>query len=99
MESRPGEDQTIDQRHRDAYRHSLLHVFQHAAANRAMDVETIVDARVSCGNYVRLTIDVESDVADQCFVDDGVDGVTVVAAAVALAGNGGARGLGQSGLR
>jgi len=98
MEGRPGENQTVEQRHCDAHWDSLLHVFQHPAANGAMDIQMVVYARVSCGDNVRLCLNVEPHVADQGFIDDGVDGVAIVATSVALAGNGGAGGLGQDTL-
>src|SRR3954465_5456445 len=93
MEGRSRQHQTVEQRYRDADRDPLLHVFQHPAANRAVDVQMVADTRVRCGNHIRLPIDAESDVADERLVDDGVDCVTVVAAAVALPGYGCTRGF------
>src|ERR1041385_2860017 len=88
MKRRLRQHQTVEQRYRDADGNPLLHVFQHPAANRAVDVQMFADTRVRRGNHVRLPIDAESDVADQGFVDDGVDCVAVVAAAVTLTGYG-----------
>src|SRR4051812_18209008 len=88
MEGRSRQHQTVEQRYRDADRDPLLHVFQHPAANRAVDIQMVADTRVRRGNHVRLAIDTESDVADQGFVDDRVDCVAVVAAAVTLTGYG-----------
>src|SRR3954471_21311842 len=93
MKGRSRQHQTVEQRYRDADRDPLLHVFQHPAANRAVDVQMVADTRVRCGNHVRLLVDAESDVADQGFVDDGVDCVAVVAAAVTLTGYGCTRGF------
>ena len=88
MESRSRQHQTVEQRDRDADGDRLLHVFQHPAANRAVNVKMVADTRVRCGDYLRLPIDAESDVADERLVDDGVDCLAVVAAAVTLTGDG-----------
>src|SRR5882757_11556105 len=94
VKGRSCENQAVQQRHRDADRQPLLQVLQHPPANRAVDVEPIVDARLSRRDYVRLAVDTESDVTDKGFVDDGVDRFALVAAAITLAGYGRSGGFG-----
>src|SRR4029450_4252392 len=43
-----------------------------------MDVELIVDSRVSGRNYERLALDAESDVTDEPLVEDSIDGFALV---------------------
>src|ERR1700738_3238929 len=80
VKSRSGEDQAIQQCDGDADRDARLHVFQHTAATRTMDIQPIPDTRVSSRQHVRLAVDTESDVTDESFIDDGVDRVAIVPA-------------------
>src|SRR6186713_3725420 len=99
MESGAREHQAVEQCDRDADRHTLLQAFQHPTANGAVDIQAIFDACVCCRDYVRLTTYVETNVADKCFVDDGIDCCEVVAAAIALACDGSALGFHDRRLR
>ena len=45
-----------------------------------MKVQTIADAGVDRRNDYRPSLDDESDMADQRFVEDGIDGVSIVIA-------------------
>src|SRR5437016_7834101 len=95
MKSRSGQHQTINQSHREADLNSLPQAAQHAAGLRAMNEQFIANARVTCGNHERLAVNCEANVADETFIENLIDYLTVVAAALWQTFQSSARRLGK----
>ena len=78
IEDGTGEHQSVEQRHSHADRDSFLHLAQHAAGRRSVDVKIPVFAAVRCRDHKRLAIDQKSYVADEAFVEDTVRGLAII---------------------
>jgi hypothetical protein len=85
VERRAREHEPVEQRHGYADRDPGGQVAQHPARRRAVHVEEVAGARMKGGDDVRAAVDLEPDVAIQRLVEDRVDRLTVVAAALRLA--------------
>src|SRR5271169_1876079 len=80
-----GEDQSIEQRNRDADGDSLIEIAQHAAGGGAVDVQNVSVASKGCGDDEGLAVDNEADMAKESFIEDLIDGVAVVYRALRFA--------------
>src|SRR5260370_11292556 len=78
IENGAGEDQSIEQRDRDADGDALIEVAEHAAGGRAVDVKHVSVASERSGDDEGMSVGYEADVAEESFVEDLVDGVAVV---------------------
>src|SRR5215470_8723433 len=85
IEYRAGENQAIKEGNCDADWHALFHLPQHAARRRAVDVEVRIFAAVRCRNHERLAVNRESDVAEKALVENSINRLAIVNAAVRLA--------------
>src|SRR6266487_6349146 len=74
------QDHTVEQRDGDAHRHVWPQA--EAAAGGSVQIDGLRYPRVPSGGCVWLPVDGECDVADEAFVQDGVDGRAVVGAAL-----------------
>src|SRR5205807_10170697 len=74
IEDGAGQDQSIEQRDRDADRDALIEVAQHAAGGRTVDVEHVSVAAERSGDDEGLSVSDEADVAKESFVENLVDG-------------------------
>src|SRR5436190_14337037 len=85
--------QAVDDGHRDAHRRALGDPPQQTAATRAVDVQMIVHPRVDHWHDKRLPLLVDdADVADQRLIDDLMDDLAIVDAALRMTPNGGSLG-------
>src|SRR2546423_14529449 len=82
MKSRTCQHQTVNQSHREADLNSLPQRAQHATRLRAMNEQFVADARVTGGNHKRLAVNCEANMADETFVENVIDQLAVVAAAI-----------------
>ncbi len=95
VERRAREHQAIQQRHGETHPHAAREIAEHAARDRAVNIEPVVDARVGRGHDVRLTVDLEADVADERLIEDRVNQRAIERAAVRPAFQGRAGSLDQ----
>jgi hypothetical protein len=86
------EDESVDEGNGDAAVNSLFEVAQHAAGGGAVEIELVAFASEERGNDHGLAVDDESDVADEGFVEDRIDGVAIVVAAFGESADTGALG-------
>ena len=82
MRTSSHQDETINESYRNAYRNALRERAQHAADLRTMNVEQVVDPRVARGNHEWPPIDGEANMADKAFIENSVNDVAVINAAV-----------------
>src|SRR4029077_12080370 len=66
---------------------ALARAAEHPAGGRAVKIDSVADARVQGGNDQRLAVGGETDVAYQPFIENLVDGIAVIDAALRLAHN------------
>ena len=85
VEDRPREHEPVEQGHGHADRNPGGEVAQHPARRRAVHVEQVADARVQRRDDVRPAAGLEPDVAVERLVEDRVDRLAVVTAALRLA--------------
>src|SRR5712671_7945708 len=85
IENGAGEDQSIEQRDRDADGDALIEVAEHATGGRAVDVKHVSVAAERSGDHEGLSVGNEADVAEESFVENLVDGVAVVNRALRFA--------------
>ena len=95
IEDGTGQNESVSESHRDADGKSFANISQHAAGSGAVEIDRVADARVERGNHEGLAIDRKTDVADESFIENLVDGRTVVDAAMRFAHD--ARALGRRG--
>jgi hypothetical protein len=82
VERRAREHDAVDQRDREAGVDAVLERAQRAAGGRAVDQHLVADARLQRRDHGRLAVVHEAEVADERLVEDRVDRVAVVEAAV-----------------
>ena len=75
----------VEECDRDTHGEALFDLTQHAAGGGAVNIEVCVLAPVGCGNHEGLSVSEEADVTQEAFVEDAIDGFTIVDAAVGLA--------------
>src|ERR1019366_9322079 len=92
VEGRPRQHEPVHQGHGEADIEPVAERAQHAAGGGTVEEYLVARARVAGGDDVRLAVDGEADVADEAFVEDGVDFGFIVNAAFGKAADGGARG-------
>ncbi len=91
VEGRASQDERVQMRHGHANR-SLARRVQHAARNRAMQIDVVAVTPVERRDYNGRAADDESDVADEARVENRIDGPAVVVPALAHALDAGAGG-------
>ena len=68
---------TIDQSHRNADINALRESAQHAAGLLAVNVQFVFDARVASGNHKRSAINRKANMADESFVENLINKVSI----------------------
>src|SRR5437867_4417595 len=76
------EDEPVEDRHRDAGLDTASQRAQQPGCGRAMEVEIVIHARMDRGDDHRTAFDDETGVTDQRLVEDGVNRVAIVGAAL-----------------
>src|SRR5512132_245614 len=95
VKRRTRQHQTVQERYRHAHLNSLLQRAQHATRLRAVNYQRVPDARVTGGNNKRLPINIETDVANEAFVQNLIDLFTIETATLWQTLKCGARGFGN----
>jgi hypothetical protein len=85
MEGGTRENKSIEERDRDADRHTFGEFAQHAAGSGAVDVERVALAAVAGGDHIGLAIESETDVANEGFVENFEDDIAIVGSALGQA--------------
>src|SRR5207302_5080181 len=80
-----GQNEAIRKSYCDAHGNAIAYIAQHAAGCGTVKINRITNPRVERGNHVGLAIDRKSDVAHVSFVEDLVDGLAIVGAAMRFA--------------
>ena len=78
MKGRPGQNESIDVRDRQARRHALCQRPQHAAGGRSVYVDRLADPDVDRRNHERLAVDNKPEMTNEPQVKDLVDGRPVI---------------------
>jgi hypothetical protein len=86
------EDESVDEGNGDAAVNSLFEVAQHAAGGGAVEIELVAFASEERWDDDGLAVGDESDVTDEGFVEDGVNGGTIVVAPFGESADAGALG-------
>src|SRR5258708_22575459 len=81
---RAREYQSIKQCYCDTNRDALIEITQHATGGRTVDVQDVSIASIRCWNDKGLPICDETDMAEESFVKNFIDDVTVVDRALRL---------------
>jgi len=89
MKGRAGHHETIDERHRRRERHPRRAFLEELAGGRPMQHDLRPAARVGHGDDDRRALADHADMADESFVEDGLDGGTVIGGAFRHAPHGG----------
>ena len=79
------EDEAVGERDGDADGKAIRKIAQRAACGGAVEIKKIVDARIHCGNDVRLFVSSETDVADEAFIENFIDSSGIVNGALRFA--------------
>src|SRR5580704_15086845 len=82
MERGASQDETIDVGYSHANGHATAEGLEHAACGAAVQIQRVTRSAVVGGDHVRLAFDTETDVADKSGVENLVNGLVVVVAAL-----------------
>src|SRR5690348_13474911 len=82
IENRARQHQSVEQRDRHAHRNTGSYIAQHPAGRRTVHIQHLAVASIGGWNDVRLSVNRETNVAEEAFVENLVDSVAIVNAAV-----------------
>ncbi len=90
VKARAREDDAVEQADGEADRHAALHLAQHAARRGAVPINAVAFAPIGRRRHIGLPLDDVADVTNKAGIEDGVDRLAVVMAALRQALDAGA---------